>query len=314
MVGLPAQDYFAAGTLQHALWVQDGAGGTFDVGVLGSTDTHHARPGSVMQRREMAELHSADTFNSFSAAAPPDELSAQNLSYYYTGGLAAVHIPAATTDDDRRTAIYGGLYDRQVFGTSGPRMQLWFYLVDENGDDVAPMGTALDAFEGNPRFRVHALGAFPDLADGTDADTCPGDLGPPSYDGDFGAEVCLHSCHAPDTSAPRNRILRFEVIRVQRQASEDEVLDITADNEVWQTVYCAGDDAQEGLADCWATFEDPGFQSLDRNVVYYVRAIQEPTDAVNGTQLPCSSEEDDSCLSLVSERAWSSPIFLNPAE
>jgi hypothetical protein len=63
-------------------------------------------------------------------------------------------------------------------------------------------------------------------------------------------------------------------------------------------------------------------------VLYYVRAIQEPTMAVNATGLRCQydqagncvslnpcygdyrTEFTDDCLSKTEERAWSSPIYL----
>ena len=69
-------------------------------------------------------------------------------------------------------------------------------------------------------------------------------------------------------------------------------------------------------------FDDPWFASADREVVYYVRAIQEPTPAVNAGGLRCEGDEcdpcygdyrvpfDDDCLSMTEERAWSSPIYL----
>jgi hypothetical protein len=67
-----------------------------------------------------------------------------------------------------------------------------------------------------------------------------------------------------------------------------------------------------------------------REVVYYVRAIQEATPAVNGGGLRCRRDAsgqclevnpcygdyrtsyDDDCLTAVEERAWSSPIFVRP--
>jgi hypothetical protein len=64
-------------------------------------------------------------------------------------------------------------------------------------------------------------------------------------------------------------------------------------------------------------------------VLYYVRAIEEETPAVNGANLrtefdeagnavkttPCYGDYrtsfDDDCLAPAQERAWSSPIFLD---
>ncbi len=70
---------------------------------------------------------------------------------------------------------------------------------------------------------------------------------------------------------------------------------------------------------------------MQREAVYYVRAIQEPTPAVNAGGLRCEYDAngvclrsrpcygdfrtpfDDDCLTENEERAWSSPIFVRPA-
>ena len=73
-------------------------------------------------------------------------------------------------------------------------------------------------------------------------------------------------------------------------------------------------------------FEDPEWPSLDRDAVYYARALQEPTPAINGDPLsperdadgrtlrtsPCLGPgTEDGCPAPVHERAWSSPIFID---
>jgi hypothetical protein len=76
-------------------------------------------------------------------------------------------------------------------------------------------------------------------------------------------------------------------------------------------------------------FVDPDFPSSGRDVLYYARAVQEPTPAINGRPMrtefdaegnavsvqPCFGDfrrdPEDDCLDPARERAWSSPIFVN---
>ena len=94
----------------------------------------------------------------------------------------------------------------------------------------------------------------------------------------------------------------------------------------WRRFECSGE-----RAGCRVEFEDPDFGAEGREVIYYVRAIQEPTPAVNAGGLRCQRDDageciavlpcygddrtppDDDCLSEHEERAWSSPIFIRPA-
>ena len=75
---------------------------------------------------------------------------------------------------------------------------------------------------------------------------------------------------------------------------------------------------------------DEGYRG-EREHLYYVRALQERTPAVNGDPMRCTRDAQgrcltarscpasgpdfdprDDCLSPVRERAWSSPIWLRP--
>ena len=91
----------------------------------------------------------------------------------------------------------------------------------------------------------------------------------------------------------------------------------------WKRIECPADPAG-----CVAEFDDPDFVPGAREVAYYVRAIQEPTPAVNAANLRCRYDErgecvevhpcfgdyrtpyEDDCLAPNEERAWSSPIYV----
>ena len=167
-----------------------------------------------------------------------------------------------------------------------------------------------------PRFRVSASGSFvqkPGCPDHAAHALRPRRL---EY-------LCRGECYHP--SDARHRIERIEVVRIRPQIRPDEpVADLIQDP--WLRFNCPSD-----LDGCSVEFEDPDFPREGREVIYYVRAIQEPTPAVNGGGLRCTEDADgrcvevapcysdprtppdDDCLSDVAERAWASPIYVTPA-
>jgi hypothetical protein len=168
------------------------------------------------------------------------------------------------------------------------------------------MGSELE-FTGTPRFEVRAAGSFEQKPG------CPPDVAQ-SLGQERLERICAGECYNPGDR--RRRITRIEVIRIQRQRSEDEpVADLIEDP--WKTIPCP-----DGPELCVVEFEDPAYRELGRNLLYYVRAIQEPTPTVNGGGLRCQGSEcepcygnfrtsvDDDCLVDTEERAWSSPIFV----
>ena len=90
----------------------------------------------------------------------------------------------------------------------------------------------------------------------------------------------------------------------------------------WRTLACA-----PSAAGCEVEFADDEFAVRARDAVYYVRAIEEPTPAVNGAGLACQRDSKGACVAIdatpkspaddrlapIEERAWSSPIYVSYA-
>jgi hypothetical protein len=305
-------------------------------GYIASSDNHTARPGTGYKefaRGAMSDAAPAARDNAWMRRLAPDIgrpearavefdpaewrfgpfLPGENerlSSYLGTGGLVAVH----STGRDRH-AIWQALDRREVYATSGARLLLWFDLVNDPAaaGEVSPMGS-VTAMRQTPRFRVRALGALEQKPG------CPehtmNSLAPERIE-----DLCRGECYNP--SDTRKRISRIEIVRIRPQATPGEDVGGLIEDP-WRVLACDGDPAG-----CAVEFEDTGFVPDERDTVYYVRAIQEPTTAVNGAGLDCDydadgrcvaikpcwadnrTSPDDDCLGSVEERAWSSPIYVD---
>ncbi len=321
---LPTFDYRPRMSAQYALAVRRDAR-AFRFGLIGSSDNHKARAGAGYKefaRKAMADPWGfRDDWNELLARdeerAPEPALRPslplpepdRNQAYYYTGGLVAAH----AVGRDRRS-IFDALRRREVYATSGDRILLWFDL-ENGGAGPAPMGAEVVLDEA-PRFRVRAVGAFEELPG------CP-DYTRRSLAPERLARLCLGECHNPGER--RKRIERIEVVRIRPQAHPAEPVSELVEDP-WRVFPCPSDESG-----CDVSFRDDGFPGSGREAVYYVRALQEPSLAVNGDPLRCARDAsgacvesrpcyasgpkhdpDDDCLAPVRERAWSSPIFLTP--
>jgi hypothetical protein len=234
---------------------------------------------------------------------PPE----RGASFYSTGGLVAVH-----ADSLNRDKIFDSLYEREVYATSGERILLWFNLKHPEMGNV-PMGQEVE-ISTNPVFQVKAVGSFKQKPG------CP-DYVHTSLGQNEIARLCLNECYNP--SSDRNLIDRIEIIKIIPSPNPDKFPDQIQDP--WKIFNCM--DSIEG---CEIKFTDDTYNDSQGDVVYYARAIQNPTLAVGGDPLRCTldgegncikikpcyaSGEDfdpeDDCLAPVGERAWSSPLFLS---
>ncbi len=328
---LPAFNYRPAGSVQYALALRDrntpDAPKRFRFGLLGSSDVHSARPGNGYKefaRRRMSDANLGAVGGS--ALLPEQEPVPHSVplqpgatvapeferftSFFGLGGLVAVH-----SEGRDRQAIWDALERREVYGTSGGRILLWFDL--EGEERPIPMGSSVEGSRA-PRFSVRALGAFEQKPG------CPPDV-VGSLSADRIARLCAGECYHP--SDRRHPIDRIEVVRIRPQVSADE--DVAAlIEDPWRVLPCA----DAGSAGCQVSFEDASFPGAGRDTVYYVRAHQAATPTVNAGNLRCRTDEegacvaidpctvdgktptDDDCLAPAEERAWSSPIFVDFAE
>ena len=232
-------------------------------------------------------------------------------SFFYTGGLVAVH-----AEGRDRNAVWSALRRREVYGTSGPRILLWFDLLNGPSGVVQPMGSEVVMAEA-PRFRVRAVGSRRQLPG------CP-DHALAGLGAERLAALCLGECHHPGDE--RRVVERIEVVRIRPRLARDE--DVAGRIEdPWRVFPC-----RRSERGCVVEFEDPDFAGAGRDSVYYVRALEEPSDHVNGDPLRCLRDADGACLStrpcrpggsgpdadecLASERAraWSSPIFVDSGQ
>lgn len=327
----PAFSYRPGGSAQYVLargsFDADGAPRHATLGFIASSDNHAARPGTgykEYERRKMTEARGAASRywhevlfgdppkTTESVSLSPDDVFSRppfrrvwlerQASFFLTGGLVAVHATERSRD-----AIWQALRERRAYGTSGDRILLWFDIVNA-ADGAMPMGSQLE-LDGVPKFRARAAGAFEQLAG------CPEEV-TETLGEERVERICASECYHP--SDRRRRITRIEVVRIGRQMKETEAIEELIEDP-WLTLPCPPD-----ATVCEVEFEDPWFSSADREFLYYVRAIQEPTPAINAGMLRCDGDEcepcygdyrtpfEDDCLSMTEERAWSSPIYLSP--
>ena len=337
----PAFNYRPMGAAQYVTAISnfDTASGEprrFRFGFMASSDNHFARPGTgykEQQRLGFTESRAGaidtDSDDRFLRVLIPEKEAPasksrgwdpetselrgfalmemeRQASFFLTGGLVAVH-----SDDRRRESIWDSLERREVYGTSGPRILLWFDLLNPPGTRgrPIPMGGEVEMSE-SPIFQVRAVGSFEQKPG------CP-DYAVTALGAERLDHLCRGECDNP--SATRRPITRIEIVRIRPQSFPGEPIAPLIEDP-WRSFECDG--RPEG---CAVTFDDPDYAGLGRDTVYYVRAMEASTPGINAGGLGCErdaagnctkvngcrNDATDDCLADHEPRAWSSPIFLD---
>ena len=208
----------------------------FQFGFIGSSDNHRARPGTGY--KEYGRLLNTEAagprdekwfyrFNVFAGLSPtrssipidvedpsvPPFLRAdfeRQASFFMTGGLVAVHAEGRS-----REQIWDALKRREVYGTSGPRILLWFDLVNGTAGTVpdgrhCASSTKRRASACAPQGSLVQLpGCAQSSRDGLTADRLE--------------QLCRGECYNP---GDRHRaITRIEVVRIRPRVEPTEPLE-----------------------------------------------------------------------------------------
>jgi hypothetical protein len=288
----------------------------FQMGFIGSTDTHSATPGGAEENNYVGHLGRRDA----------GYRNVQDHFFDNPGGLAVVW-----AEENSRDSIFDGMRRRETYATSGTRPVVRFFagealstdlcedprMIEKAYESGIPMGGELAAPAQSPRFLVSAA-------------KDPGIPGAPGLD-----------------------LQRAQIIKGwldDTGNTHEKVFDVTgsADNGASvDPVNCAPKGrGHENLCTVW---QDPEYNP-DQRAFYYVRVLENPScrwstlqcqaAGVNPFAADCSEKAAERtaawqeqgaigdvfgrcCLDpaqepfyspVIQERAWTSPIWINPTQ
>jgi hypothetical protein len=283
----------------------------FKFGFISSSDTHNAAPGSVEEVNYFSKVGRSDGTPELRGSVPPNGAKTWdtpagpnpggNLARFQSWGASG--LAGVWAEENSREAIYAALRRKETFATSGPRIRVRFFGgydfpadLTERPDTVrqayahgVPMGGDLLASRGRaPKFLVWAV---------------------------------------RDPSS--GYLQRAQIVKgwIENGVARERVFDVACsdglklDRGSWR---CPGNGATVDLKTCRpdrfkgdvelrTTWTDPTFDPKQR-AFYYVRVLENPScrwstwDALrNGTP------PNPKLQPTIMERAWSSPIWYEPA-
>jgi hypothetical protein len=297
--GCVAVNDFARPALLRGLaeWQRTG-GNPFELGFIGSTDTHSGSGGHVEE--DAWEGHLADRDDTAENRLRPMDVAFPGINTNSPGGLAVLW-----AEDNSRDALFDAMVRREAYATSGTRPLVRFFGGRDLPEDLCdapdlvarayewgvPMGGRIEPSADAPlRFVVWAL--------------------------------------RDPLSVPLQRIqiikgtvrdgeLHEEVVEVAGEADSPAAVDLTT---------CEPEDSGAGHAELCAVWTDPDHDPA-APAFYYARVLENPTCRWSHRQCleagaDCASMEegdplwaccDGSLPSTLQERAWTSPIWALPA-
>ncbi|MCX2981987.1 DUF3604 domain-containing protein [Halieaceae bacterium IMCC14734] len=267
----------------------------FRLGIIAATDNHNGTP-------------TADSESNYMGANGPDREARHRLRgtvevpggiakgspvRYNPGGLAGIWAQQNT-----RQSLFTAMRNRETFGTSGPRIEPRFF-----GGWNVPETLCQD-----PAMISKAYAAGVPMG---------GELNGSALSN--GAPQFVVSANQDPQGMPLQKI---QVIKgwVDAQGTQQAVYEVAGNGANGASVSAADCTPQgSGFAQLCSVWRDPDFDPAQR-AVYYARVVENPScrwstwqcNAMPAAARPTSCS-DPEVPKFIQERAWTSPIWYNPA-
>lgn len=165
--GEPNKQSYVRYGLQKGMQMQRELGvNPYKMGFIGSTDTHNSTPGNTEEDDEQIGNKGVTDIDALNRSFDkwPLDMSQKTREVVNPGGLVAVWAEANT-----RGHIYDAMAKREVYATSGNRIELRFFggkdfnpllpydkMVTSAYETGVPMGSDLEMVDGKPQFLIWA--------------------------------------------------------------------------------------------------------------------------------------------------------------
>jgi hypothetical protein len=263
----------------------------YRLGVIASTDTHNGTPGKVEEASYSGHFGSLEREPEarLTAAVPAGPRNSG-------GGLVAVW-----SEENSREAIFDALRRREVYGTSGPRIAVRMFAGWDFPEDLCARADLVDVADPRGVPMGGVLGERPEGAAPQIVVAAQRDVGTPEQPGTGLARLQIVKGWLD--AAGDGHIAVFDVASAEAPGSVDEA---TCEP------HGAGADA---LCSLWTDPRyDPALPSF-----YYARVVENPVCRWSWRDclaLPASERppacSDDTLPRTIAERAWTSPIWVDP--
>ncbi len=283
-------DYLRSGLVQGLEEEIEIGANPVKLGVIASTDTHTATPGAVAEN---------DWQGAVSVESTPQERLQPGLLTSgidgNPGGLAGVW-----ADQNTRNSIWGAMKRREVFGTSGPRIQPRFF---------AGWGYADDLCEQADMIEQAYAGGVP----------MGGDLSAPTDQTDGPAFVAFATRDPADGAEQLQQLQLIKGWVDQGGQGHTKVTTVAGSADNGATVDpVTGERSGPGHDSLCAVVRDPDFDPA-QHAYYYLRVVENPSvrwSVYDCQRIPEGERPpvctDGSYPSVIHEMAWTSPIWVKP--
>ena len=252
----------------------------FKFGFIGSTDTHLGTPGAVDEEVFQGHGGAGKSFRESIPDGLPDDIE------FNPGGLAVVW-----SEENSRTAIFNALKRKEVYGTSGPRFLVRFFLGDNLDEDLCSQSTAISSSyqKGVP-------------------------MGGTLNSNDISKATLFVSAKA-DQLMSDQFIEKIQVVKGVLR--EDQIITSVHDIQSQFSTDLNPETCEvvgTGVRSMCTVWSDPNFKQGDE-AYYYVRVIANKSCRWSQSlciQNPeyCEDQKEFEVPKFIQERAWTSPIWL----